>query len=623
MQRNSTHSDILPQSKRPCTPPAPAETALRKSSMQRTQHAPCMNSTSSEVPATGAEGDEQAFARRPSSTSRTRSSKGSRTDFEEPSMSEEHASANSDRLQILDSYLEMQDQGKSRKPQPCPPRKPRSESCRRRSAARWRSTYIFPPDEGLDDEKTTGEVMQTEPVHRGVSPLPSAELRGRGHAVSDRQSREISPFSSVQFSNGTQSLLEDRDVSPVSFHVRHWSQFESSQEKLDRYEFVMPESPSESISGGRHTATTGNDTANEGRALSSPEDEGTPEPEKALPSAPSGTREANRIPLPPDPDARAQDDVVMIPARPDPKAEFMSELFRDSVKLFDGEATYVEATVTIPDSQDWRQQTYTSRIAEICRICIVRKKEFLPQGGTTYATSIWTISSDFTNRVQQRLPEYDFLPYQSFFSEEKVTLTIPTTLHYHAPVWGRHTTHTALNTRLVNYYFANTADAGHFQSAILGKRLLETFQTDRTTLIHEGGLKNTFAYEEQLCGMERLRVWEDGGDRSPSAAGGVMALMHLSAAAGEGWIRWWINSSRAIKIKAKGATSVEIRGLDVYIAKPGSTRSHALPPGTKLAWANETSLTPLATPKGAHINGTTLPPPPDQAGGVSLSLIHI
>ena len=47
----------------------------------------------------------------------------------------------------------------------------------------------------------------------------------------------------------------------------------------------------------------------------------------------------------------------------------------------------------------------------------------------------------------------------------------------------------------------------------MGRTLLGTYKTEKTLRIHEG-LSSVLAYQEQMCGMENLRLWEDESTRS-------------------------------------------------------------------------------------------------------------
>jgi len=125
-------------------------------------------------------------------------------------------------------------------------------------------------------------------------------------------------------------------------------------------------------------------------------------------------------------------------------------------------------------------------------------------------------------------------------------------------------------TSWINYVFVSENDAIAFQSAVFGRKLLGSFGTNKTTILHEG-FKGAFAFEEPFANIELLRLWEDDGISTPGAADGVLALMHVSSNFGEGWARWWINSSKQqVRVKEDGAKWARVKGIDVTVIKPGS-----------------------------------------------------
>lgn len=70
--------------------------------------------------------------------------------------------------------------------------------------------------------------------------------------------------------------------------------------------------------------------------------------------------------------------------------------------------------------------------------------------------------------------------------------------------------------------------------------------------------------------MDRLRIFEEDGVSQAGAGGGIMALLHLSATFGEGWLRFWLNNSeQPIKVKSESGNFVRIRGLTVTIQRIG------------------------------------------------------
>jgi hypothetical protein len=66
------------------------------------------------------------------------------------------------------------------------------------------------------------------------------------------------------------------------------------------------------------------------------------------------------------------------------------------------------------------------------------------------------------------------------------------------------------------------------------------------------------AYQEQMCGMENLRLW------SQEPSGAVLAMIHYSALFRKGWLQFVINDKdRPIKVKDDGGKSVKLKGLRI------------------------------------------------------------
>lgn len=79
--------------------------------------------------------------------------------------------------------------------------------------------------------------------------------------------------------------------------------------------------------------------------------------------------------------------------------------------------------------------------------------------------------------------------------------------------------------------------------------------------IHEG-FSSTFAYAEQMCALENLRIWEDDD------TGAVIAMIHFSAQFRNGYLAFYINSaSNPIRVKDDGGAEVKIKGLRVPLDK--------------------------------------------------------
>ncbi|KAK1003797.1 hypothetical protein LTR54_007560 [Friedmanniomyces endolithicus] len=254
---------------------------------------------------------------------------------------------------------------------------------------------------------------------------------------------------------------------------------------------------------------------------------------------------------------------------------FEKLLFRNAAILCDVRGTLVEYAQSRPDEPDPRFNTEMLSACTASRICVIRKRENREHGGTRVVASIWTLAEDGGVRLQQKLSEVnETVPYCSYFDPLKVSLPpsegagSEIVLRFHGEGWGKD--EVVVRTNWVNYVFATEGDAAQFQSAVFGRTLLGSFHTTKTTVLHEG-FKGAFAFEEQFANIEMLRLWEDDGISTPGAAGGVLALLHVSSSFGEGWARWWINSSRLqVRVKEDGPKGAKVKGIDVMVVKPGS-----------------------------------------------------
>jgi hypothetical protein len=217
---------------------------------------------------------------------------------------------------------------------------------------------------------------------------------------------------------------------------------------------------------------------------------------------------------------------------------FEKALFRNAAILCDVRGKKVEFAKHLPDEPDPRYNTEMVEAVGPSRICATRKRENREHGGTRVITSIWALSEDGEVRCQQRLSEVvDTVPYCSYFQPEKVSIAEgEMILQLHGDTW-LDVVKEEVKSNWINYIFATENDAVAFQSAIFGRLLLASYQTLKTTVIHDGFM-GTFALEEQFANIEMLRLWEDDGVATPGAQGGVMALMHISSNFGEGWARW-------------------------------------------------------------------------------------
>lgn len=213
-----------------------------------------------------------------------------------------------------------------------------------------------------------------------------------------------------------------------------------------------------------------------------------------------------------------------------------------------------------------------------CRIAIARKRITDPETRTVRViTSIWTFSDDGTARIE--LPMNDdqmYIPYASYFSPSKVSITVPCELKFHDVKLGNRPAKVT-RTSWVNYVFDSSQGESHttlytttneltqqsaaalFQNELMGRTLLATFRTEKTMRIHEG-ISKSFSYAEQMCALETLRVWED------TDTGAIIALIHFSASFRAGYLAFYINSSvNPIRVKDDGNRVVKIKGLKVPI----------------------------------------------------------
>ena len=262
------------------------------------------------------------------------------------------------------------------------------------------------------------------------------------------------------------------------------------------------------------------------------------------------------------------------PMSPTDAQAFEKALFRNAVILCgDLRATLVESAHTDPDEPDPRFDTEMLPVCKKARVFVIRKRENLQDfdnGGKRVVASIWTISDDGEVRCQHKLSErIQNVPYVSFFEPEKVAVP-PTdgeiTLRLHAPQWGARE-EKDVRTKWVNYVFESEKYANEFQSAIFGRQLLGSFRTTKTTVIHEG-FKGAFAFEEQFANIEVLRLWEDDGVNTPGGAGGVMALLHMSGNFGQGYAKWWLNSSRQqVRVKDEHNKFAKLKGIDIRVLR--------------------------------------------------------
>lgn len=108
---------------------------------------------------------------------------------------------------------------------------------------------------------------------------------------------------------------------------------------------------------------------------------------------------------------------------------------------------------------------------------------------------------------------------------------------------------------------AATIGATLFQNELMGRTLVGVFKTEKTLRVHEG-LSGVLAYQEQMCGMENLRLWADPDN------GGILAMIHFSAHFRPGYLAFYLNSSAfPVRVKDEGGKEVKIKGLKIPLDK--------------------------------------------------------
>ena len=93
-------------------------------------------------------------------------------------------------------------------------------------------------------------------------------------------------------------------------------------------------------------------------------------------------------------------------------------------------------------------------VCEDCRIAVVRKRVHDPETrAVRVVTSIWVFSDDNTVRMELRMDdEQMYIPYSSYFSPTKVSITVPCELKFHDVKHGSRPAKLA-RTTWVNYVF--------------------------------------------------------------------------------------------------------------------------------------------------------------------------
>lgn len=109
----------------------------------------------------------------------------------------------------------------------------------------------------------------------------------------------------------------------------------------------------------------------------------------------------------------------------------------------------------------------------------------------------------------------------------------------------------------------------------MGKTLILTLKTKRTLRVHDG-LTGTFAFQEQLCGLENIRLWQDDD-------GDVLAMIHYSPQFRDGYLAFNVgfSSRKRIYFRGDGERHAKVKGLDVSLDKKADFPAESSPDGGK------------------------------------------
>jgi hypothetical protein len=150
----------------------------------------------------------------------------------------------------------------------------------------------------------------------------------------------------------------------------------------------------------------------------------------------------------------------------------------------------------------------------------------------------------------------ELIPYASYFDPCKISITIPSRLVFHPVSYAEPPLRTT-TSEWINYVFGSSADANSFQNQLFGRTIIASYKTEKTLRVHEG-VGKVIKFEEQMCGMETLRLWEE------EESGGVIGMIHFSAQFRRGYMIFYLNSAdNPVKIRDEGGKIVKVKGLKI------------------------------------------------------------
>jgi len=100
---------------------------------------------------------------------------------------------------------------------------------------------------------------------------------------------------------------------------------------------------------------------------------------------------------------------------------------------------------------------------------------------------------------------------------------------------------------------------------------MASYKTEKTLRVHEG-VGKVIKFEEQMCAMETLRLWEE------EESGAVVGMLHFSAQFRNGYMMFYLNSAdHPVRIRDEGGRSVKVKGLHIPLEPDRRVeRSHSM-----------------------------------------------
>ncbi|KAL9037202.1 MAG: hypothetical protein Q9214_005805 [Letrouitia sp. 1 TL-2023] len=236
------------------------------------------------------------------------------------------------------------------------------------------------------------------------------------------------------------------------------------------------------------------------------------------------------------------------------------------------QVTGLSVEFTKPED-DNKKRSELIQAASESKVSIVTRMRPNSIGRIRYVTSIWTLSHDRKVRMQQQrkpslnlshLPsdlfivfdDIEVIPYTVWGNTTSVVICVPTELKFH-DVDIKDKPLSLSKTSWVSYHFKDEDSSRIFQSALMWKRLSHSYRTHRTLRVHDG-IFSSFAFQEQLCGLENLRLWKDEEGRFTTA------MVHYTPSFREGYLVFRLcGPGTTVSVRDDGEKWIKIKGLSV------------------------------------------------------------